>query len=123
MYAPGLKPHTENDPLDMHAKGVRAITVEGVTVLEGLILSSLSIRGTVLRYGHLYGPGTGARTAPDAPALHVGAAGQAALLAIEKHHGGVFNIAEQNGYLSNAKARRELGFDPDFRLGGAKSIA
>ena len=116
MYAPGGQPHSEDDPLDVHAQGDRAITVEGVATLERLTLSSPPIGGTVLRYGHLYGPGTGVRSIPEAPSLHVDAAASAALLAIEEGHSGVYNIADQNGYLSTAKARRELGFDPDFRL-------
>lgn len=116
MYAPGAQPHGEDDPLDVHAEGARAITVEGVVALELLTLSSPPIHGTVLRYGHLYGPGTGARSIPEAPSLHVDAAASAALLAIEKGGTGVYNLADQNGYLSTAKARRELGFDPDFRL-------
>jgi nucleoside-diphosphate-sugar epimerase len=70
----------------------------------------------VLRYGHLYGPGTGAHAAAEAPALHVDAAAWATVLAIEKPCRGVFNIAEPSGYLSTERARRELGFNPSFRL-------
>jgi hypothetical protein len=46
------------------------------------------------------------------------AAASAALLAIEKVRSGIYNIAESNVYLSTDKARRELGFDPSFRLTG-----
>jgi nucleoside-diphosphate-sugar epimerase len=116
MYAPDPQPHAEDDPLDVRAEGDRAITVEGVAALERLTLSSPPIRGIVLRYGHLYGPGTGVSSIPEPPSLHVDAAASAALLAIEKGHSGVYNIAEQNRYLSTAKARHELGFDPGFRL-------
>jgi nucleoside-diphosphate-sugar epimerase len=116
MYAPDPQPHAEDDPLDVRAEGDRAITVEGVAALERLTLSSPPIRGIVLRYGHLYGPGTGVSSIPEAPSLHVDAAASAALLAIEEGHSGVYNIAEQNRYLSTAKARHELGFDPGFRL-------
>ena len=116
MYAPGGLPHGEDDPIDVHAQANRAITVDGVAALERLTLSSPPIAGTVLRYGHLYGPGTGIDSVTEAPSLHVDAAASAALLAIERGHAGVYNIAEQSGYLSTAKARRELGFDPDFRL-------
>jgi nucleoside-diphosphate-sugar epimerase len=116
MYAPDGQPHSEDDPLDIHAEGARALTVEGVVTLERLAVSSPPIAGTVLRYGHLYGPGTGFDSTPEAPSLHVDAAACAAVLAIEKGRPGIFNIAEQGGYLSIAKARRELGFDPDFRL-------
>jgi nucleoside-diphosphate-sugar epimerase len=115
MYAPGRQPYTEADPLDIHAQGARATTVAGVVALERLALTSPPLQGVVLRYGHLYGPGTGADRA-EAPSLHVDAAAAAALLAIEKADAGVYNIAEPSGYLSIEKARRDLGFDPSFRL-------
>ena len=118
MYAPGKEPHCEDDLLDIDARGTRAITVAGVTTLERLTLSSPPIDGVVLRYGHLYGPGTGTNTA-DAPALHVDAAAWAAVLAIEKACHGIYNIAEPSGFLSTEKARRELGFDASVRLNAA----
>jgi nucleoside-diphosphate-sugar epimerase len=117
MYAPGPQPHGEDDPLDVDAVGTRAITAQGVATLERLALASPPIDGVVLRYGHLYGPGTGADAA-DVPSLHVDAAARAAVLAIEKGRSGIYNIAEPNAYLSTDKARRELGFDPSFRLAG-----
>jgi nucleoside-diphosphate-sugar epimerase len=115
MYAPGPQPHGEDDPLDVHAAGTRAATAEGVATLERLTTSSPPIDGVVLRYGHLYGPGTGASTA-EAPALHVDAAAAAAVLALEKAQRGIYNIAEPSGYLSTEKAQRELGFDAGARL-------
>jgi nucleoside-diphosphate-sugar epimerase len=115
MYEPGKEPHSENDLLDMHAGGTRAITVAGVATLERLVISSPPVDGIVLRYGHLYGPATGTNTA-EAPALHVDAAASAAVLAIEKARRGIYNIAEPSGYLSTEKARRELGFDASVRL-------
>ena len=115
MYAPGKEPHSEDDPLDIDARGTRAITVAGVATLERLTTSSLPIDGVILRYGHLYGPGTGASTA-EAPALHVDAAAVAAVLALEKAQRGIYNIAEPSGYLSTEKAQRELGFDAGARL-------
>src|SRR5262249_32061311 len=115
MYAPGPEPHGEDDPLDVHADGVRAITADGVATLERLAIASPPIEAVVLRYGHLYGPGTGA-DAGETPSLHVDAAASAALLAIEKARSGIYNLAEPNRYLSTDKARRELGFDPSFRL-------
>jgi nucleoside-diphosphate-sugar epimerase len=111
MYAPGPQPHGEDDPLDVHAMG----TVGAVAILERLTVASPPIDGVVLRYGHLYGPGTGA-DAGEIPSLHVDAAAAGALLAIEKTRRGIYNIAEPNGYLSTDKAQRELGFDPSFRL-------
>jgi nucleoside-diphosphate-sugar epimerase len=116
MYATGPEPHSEDAPLDIHAPGTRAITAGGVATLERLTVSSPPIEGVVLRYGHLYGPGTGFDAAGEPPSLHVDAAAAAALLAMGKTRSGIYNIAEPNGYLSTDKARRELGFDPAFRL-------
>jgi len=115
IYAPGPRHYTEADPLDTDAQGARAITVAGIVALEQVTLSSPPLEGVVLRYGHLYGPGTGTEQA-EPPSLHVDAAAVAALLAIEKAHAGIYNIAEPNGYLSMEKAERHLGFDPSFRL-------
>lgn len=99
MYAPGPEPHSEDDPLDVNATGTRAVTVEGVATLERLTVASPPIDGVVLRYGHLYGPGSGADAAV-VPSVHVDAAASAALLAIEKARRGIYNIADPNGYLS-----------------------
>ena len=118
MYAPGPQPHHEEDTLDVGAQGTRAISVAGVVTLERLAISSPPIEGIVLRYGHLYGPSTGSEIAGEAPSLHVDAAASAALLAVEKARQGIYNIAEPNAYLSVEKARRELGFDPNFRMDG-----
>jgi len=115
MYAPGPLPHDEGDPLDIRATDARAISVAGVVALEHLVVASPPIAGVVLRYGHLYGPRTGADAPGEGPWLHVDAAAAAALLAIDKGHG-IYNIAEPNDYLTTDKAARELGFDPGFRL-------
>lgn len=118
-YAPGAEPHGEDDPLDLAAEGPRATSVRGVAALEQAVLNASPIEGVVLRYGQLYGPGTGA----DAPAgnapLHVDAAAQAALLAIDRARPGIYNVAGANAYADTGKARRELGWDPAFRLHGS----
>ena len=119
MYAPGPEPHAEDDALDVDAQGTRAITVKGVATLEHFVLASPPIDGIVLRYGHLYGPGTGTDAPGEPPSLHVDAAAAAALLAIEKGRVGVYNIAEPNSYVSTEKARSELGFEAAYRLGRA----
>jgi hypothetical protein len=49
--------------------------------------------------------------------LHVDAAAQAARLAVTRGKPGIYNIAEDDGAFVIDKARRELGFDPDFRNG------
>ena len=45
------------------------------------------------------------------------ASAQAALLAVTRGRAGIYNIAEDDGVVSIGKARAELGFDPQFRLG------
>ncbi|MGD2171208.1 MAG: NAD(P)-dependent oxidoreductase [Gammaproteobacteria bacterium] len=116
-YAPGLEPYQEDDPLDTQAEGRRAVTVGGVALLEELTLNSPPLEGIVLRYGHLYGPGTGVDGPGSDAYVHVDAAACAALLAIDTSAPtGVFNIAEPNGHVSADKAIQELGWTPDFHL-------
>lgn len=114
-YAPGAEPHAETDPLDSGAEGGRAVSVGGVIALERHVLGAAPMTGIVLRYGRLYGPGTGTETAAD-PALHVDAAAHAALLAVEKGSQGAFNVAEPNSHVTADKAVSELGWDAGFRL-------
>jgi nucleoside-diphosphate-sugar epimerase len=114
-YADGPEPHAETDPL-ASPEGPGAITARGVRALEDATLNTPGIDGIVLRYGRLYGPGTWNTPNARAP-LHVDAAAHAALLAILHGSAGVYNIAEDDGAVSIDKARKELNFDPDFRLG------
>jgi len=112
VYAPGPQPHVENDPLDRDGGGP---TIAGVLALEHMTLGSPPLQGAVLRYGRLYGPGTW-NTAQNGPVpVHVDAAAHAALLAIDAP-AGVYNIAEEKGLVSSAKARRLLGWSAAFRL-------
>ena len=115
VYAPGREPHAEDDSLDRAAEGTRAVTVRGVVALEEAVLGAAPIEGLVLRYGWLYGPGASEKPA-GVPPLHVDAAASAALLGIERGSPGVYNIAEPGPYLDIDKARRELGWDPAFKL-------
>jgi nucleoside-diphosphate-sugar epimerase len=73
----------------------------------------------VLRYGRLYGPGSGTDAPPGPPAVHVDAAAYAALLAIDHGKSGAFNIADPDGEVSPRKAEAELGWRSDFRLATA----
>jgi nucleoside-diphosphate-sugar epimerase len=129
-YAPGGEPHPETDPLNL-ADPARSVTVKGAADMEQQVLEQQVLEqqileqqaphgsgmaGIVLRYGLLYGPGTWYQTAGRRPALHVDAAAQAALLAITRGAPGVYNIADEDGVVSIAKARSALGFDPSFRL-------
>jgi nucleoside-diphosphate-sugar epimerase len=115
-YAPGPEPHLEEDPLDLDANGLRAVSVGGVAALETWTLNAASLAGVVLRYGHIYGPGTGADGPTDPISLHVDAAAYAALLAIETGAQGIFNIAEPNKHVATDKAHAALGWNPDVRL-------
>jgi nucleoside-diphosphate-sugar epimerase len=114
VYADGVEPHPETDPLlpDDGSPSIR-----GVVALEMLTLGTPGLDGIVLRYGRLYGPGTwnGDAPPPRSP-LHVDAAAQAALLALDHGKPGTYNIAEDDGVVSIAKARADLGFDPAFRV-------
>ena len=90
--------------------------MRGVESLERQVLVASPMEGLVLRYGRLYGPGSGADAPPSPPSVHVDAAADAALLAIDHGEPGVFNIADLNGEVSTVKARSELGWGADFRM-------
>ncbi|MBN9010718.1 MAG: NAD(P)-dependent oxidoreductase, partial [Rhizobiales bacterium] len=110
VYAPGAGPHGEEDPLD--GSEAQAVSVGGVRALEDAVASTPGLDGLVLRYGRLYGPGTWRETEPgQPPAVHGDAAAAAALLAVTRGAPGIYNIADEDGAVSIAKARRELGFD------------
>lgn len=115
-YAPGSVPHGEDDLLYLDAPAPRSTTVNGVVALEDAVLRTPGLRGTVLRYGQLYGPDT-ASSAPtgDSP-VHVDAAAYAAFLALESDVDGIFNIAEPNGTIATNKAETQLGWDHGYRL-------
>jgi nucleoside-diphosphate-sugar epimerase len=109
VYAPGAQPHAESDPIDSPS----------VQTMESAALNTPGLAGVVLRYGRLWGPGTWAETpAGLASPLHVDAAARAALLAVKRGAAGLYNVAEDDGTVDIAKARRDLGFDPAFRLPG-----
>ena len=116
-YAAGPEPHAESDPI-ASGDGERppAISARGVRALEAAVLGASGIDGIVLRYGRFYGPGTWYGAPLSRGSLHVDAAAQAALLAVSRGAPGVYNIAEDDGAVTIDKARRELGFDPAFRL-------
>jgi nucleoside-diphosphate-sugar epimerase len=104
-YAPGPLPHAEEDPLDPSARGVIS--------LETQVLGA-PLDGVVLRYGRLYGPGTGVDAAPKGGPLHVDAAADAARRALLAGDG-IYNIAENDGTVAIDRAVSGLGWSPDFR--------
>jgi nucleoside-diphosphate-sugar epimerase len=115
-YAPGPEPHAETDPLAPAEAGAPgAVSARGIRALEDAVLNTPGIEGVVLRYGRLYGPGTWNTHNARAP-LHVDAAAHAAFLAVTSGAPGAYNVAEEDGAVSIAKAQEALGFDPAFRL-------
>ena len=114
LYKHGPRARVETDKL-LPAEGASAATIEGVLSLEQAVLALP--QGTILRFGFFYGPGTWSPDKPfAAPSVHVDAAAQATALAITKGKPGIYNVAEDDPSLSSDKARRDLGFKPDFRL-------
>jgi nucleoside-diphosphate-sugar epimerase len=103
-YQSVAAPITEESPLLEGATAIRT--------LEALTLDTPSLAGTALRYGMLYGPGTGSDTPAGPPCLHVDDAARAALLAIRATATGVFNIVDDGGPISNAKAKSVLSWHP-----------
>jgi nucleoside-diphosphate-sugar epimerase len=110
----GDGPHTESDPLNV-ADGPRALTVRAAADMEQMALTS-GMEAIVLRYAFFYGPGTWHDGPTRKPSLHIDAAAYAAHLAVSRGHSGVYNIADDDGMVSIAKARDKLGFDPGSRL-------
>jgi nucleoside-diphosphate-sugar epimerase len=115
-YAPGPRPFREDHPLDLNGEGDRLVSVRGVEALERQVLGASPLEGVVLRYGRLYGPGSGADTPPSPPAVHVDAAAYAALLALDHGQPGAFNVADPNDEVSTDKATAALGLRAAFRL-------
>jgi nucleoside-diphosphate-sugar epimerase len=107
-------PYTEESALDTAATGSRGVTMAGVIALEQAVMNTPGLRGVVLRFGQLFGPGTGA---PDATGktlpLHVDAAAWATVLALEAQRPGIYNIVGPNAEVSAEKARRELQWTAD----------
>ena len=118
-YAPGPRPYREDQPLDLNADGDRLVSVRGVEALERQVLAASPVEGLVLRYGRLYGSGSGTDTPPGPPSLHVDAAAYAALLAMDHGEPGTFNVADPNDEVSTDKATAALGWRADLRVDAA----
>jgi nucleoside-diphosphate-sugar epimerase len=167
---------TEDDRLDPHPPAALRRTLEAIQYLEGAVLHTDGIQGTVLRYGGFYGPGTSLgeggsqlevirrRRFPIVGGgtgvtsfIHIDDAATATLAAIETGKPGLYNIVDddpapvaewlpalaaaigampprhvpvwvarlfagEHGVVmmtevrgaSNAKAKRELGWQPEY---------
>lgn len=114
---PQALPYREDDPLDLAATGARAVSVlGGVVPLERAVLGAAPVEGIVLRYGQFYGPGAWSDRPGGPSSVHVEAAAQAALLAIDRGSPGIYNVAEPGGEAASDKAVAGLGWDAGFRL-------
>lgn len=116
IYADGPKPHQETDPLLPVTHPVYGETVQGVMSLERQVIDA-PLEGIVLRYGLLYGPGTGF-DAPIAPgSVHVDAAAKAAELAVTQGKRGIYNVTETDGTTLSDKAIQSFGWNAAWRCG------
>lgn len=113
-YAPIARtPAVETDPLFLDAPARALSVIDAVASAERQILEADGIRGTVLRYGYLYGPGTGyARDGaigedvlhrrmplPGGPTgvfsfIHVDDAAAATVAVLERDQPGIFNVVD-----------------------------
>lgn len=113
-YAPDTMPYTEDTPLAIDHPDY-GTTARAVASLEYQVLG-VPFTGIVLRYGKLYGPGTGFDDPPSGGPLHVDAAADAARRATTLGESGVYNIAEYDGTVSNMKAVASFGWNAAFRI-------
>ena len=109
---PGREPHEERDPLLDPADVPDHPVLPGIVELERIVTSTPGVDGLVLRYGFLYGPGTEGTDPGDGPTVHVVAAADAAARAVDRGSPGIYNIVDDGGSVSNARAREELGWQP-----------
>lgn len=107
-YAPGPRPYVEESPLG----------TASVAAFEQQVIDA-PLAGIILRYGKLYGPGTGFDAPPGGGAVHVDAAADAARLAVARGVAGIYNVAEDDGTISSRKAASDLGWNAGFRFGRA----
>ena len=72
----------------------QGVSAQGVASLEEQTLNSAPLEGLVLRYGRLYGPGTGRDDAPAELPCHVDVAAGATVTAAEKGQQGVIRVLD-----------------------------
>jgi nucleoside-diphosphate-sugar epimerase len=77
----------------------QGLSAEGVAALERQTLQSPPLEGIVLRYGRLYGPGTGKDEPPADLPCHVDVAARAALTAVQSGTSGIVRVLDADPYL------------------------
>lgn len=103
-YASGSTPYREDAPL-----GIKTLVDFEQQVLNA------PITGIILRYGKLYGPGTGFDAPENEAPLHVDAAADAARKSVTHGAPGIYNITEDDGTVLCDKAKQELNWNSGFR--------
>jgi nucleoside-diphosphate-sugar epimerase len=116
IYADSSKPHQETDPLLPVTHPIYGETVVGVMSLERQVIDA-PLEGIVLRYGLLYGPGTGFDASIAPGSVHVDAAAKASELAVTHGQRGIYNVSETDGATVSNKAIEALGWDAGWRYG------
>jgi nucleoside-diphosphate-sugar epimerase len=114
-YAGENRPYREEDALATEAEGSLGVSARGVASLEDQVLSG-PFTGIVLRYGRLYGPGTGYGGPFGAAPLHIDAAAKAACLATTLGEHGIYNVVEDDSTVVTEKAKCNLGWTDSFRI-------
>lgn len=84
----------------------QGVTAQGVAALEQQTLQSPPLEGIVLRYGRLYGPGTGRDDPPPDLPCHVDVAARAALAAVETGEPGIVRVLDSEPYLRLSSATK-----------------
>ncbi|HEV8192956.1 MAG TPA: NAD(P)-dependent oxidoreductase [Ktedonobacterales bacterium] len=109
----GTGPKTEEDPLDPNPPQKQRESLEAIRYLENAVVHARDIEGIALRYGKLYGPGTGIAADGDIVAMvrtrglpmvgngagiwsliHIADAASATVAAIERGAPGAYNVVD-----------------------------
>lgn len=134
----GTAPKTEDDPLDPNPPAHQRQSLAAIRYLEAAVMGTAGIDGIALRYGNLYGPGTGIARDGDIAAsirkralpiigdgagvwsfIHVEDAASAAIAAIQHGAPGIYNIADDDPAPVSAwlpELARALGAKPPLRI-------
>ena len=117
VYEPNDKPFTEDSKLLNFKNKEYGETSEAIYSLEQQTINAPFV-GIVLRNGWLYGDDTGFDAAVEGLAcVHVDAAANAVVLAMEYDKSSIFNIVdEDDAKTPSLKAVKELGWSDKFRL-------
>ena len=111
---PAGRAYHEAELVEPGNESEESATDTGVAALERQVMSARA-EDIVLRYGRLYGPGTGVAGHAPPPAVHVDAAAWAAALAIDRGTPGIYNVVDDVGQIASHKARESFGWTPSMR--------